>query len=115
MSAAVVRINVTESVKNEFLSQFAGQSAAATQKLFAAKVVSDGLKKLEANGTPPGSEPRNVPTAQGGNKGIEFSRADNRDLINAVKKFRQEYKYLSLPVAYRACLYAGLDISQPWT
>ncbi len=114
MSAPVVRINVAEEIRQEFLKQFSGQSKFETRKEFTAHLVSEGLKKLDGGSNPPGSAPRDTPTANGGNKGIEFSRPDNRDLIAALKKFRTQYHYLSLPIAHRACLYAGLNIKQPW-
>jgi hypothetical protein len=110
---AVVRINVTDGVKKKFLTAFA-QSGFDSRKEFAAHLVGEGLKKLDTNGNPPGQPPRTVPSADGGNKSVEFDKPANKALIDDLKKFQKKYSYLSQPIANRACLFAALNLPQPW-
>lgn len=106
----VVRINVTDDIRNKFLSEFAGQSDFKNRKEFAAHLLAEGLARLDNNGDPPGSVPRKIPNANGGNKSIEFDKQKNRKLLEDLEHFKKNYRYLSQPIANRACMYAALDV-----
>jgi hypothetical protein len=92
------KILVSESVKGELLDQYSGVDNISLGD-FSAQVIGNGLDDLK-NSEPPGASPRVVPRANG-NKYVEFSLDDHKQLDREVQKFKKDKKihqgYNSLP------------------